>query len=130
MGYAAVAQADEPLGGGPADGEVVPVDPVVVVAQRAADGHEQKASSLKVVDPLVVRPRAPDEWWTLAVMLVLAIANVVLGVWHPRLSRRKARAPGHARSQADQSARIPGMEQAEVPREVAVIEAERVRRAG
>ncbi len=52
------------------------------------------------VDPGVLGQRVAEEWGVLWVMMAIAVANVVLGVWRPRFSkaRRKARAQAKRRS--------------------------------
>lgn len=47
------------------------------------------------------------EWWTLAAMLALSIANVVLGVWRPRLKKRTDTAV-HNSSQSQKTAKPAG----------------------
>lgn len=45
-------------------------------------------------DPALLGQRAGEEWGVLWLIMVVAVANVILGIWRPRLSagHRKARA--------------------------------------
>ena len=61
------------------------------VAQRVAEGE---------VAAEVLERALTYEWATLGVMLALSVANVVVGVWRPRLERGRARSAASARSLA------------------------------
>lgn len=54
-------------------------DHAAAVARRIADGEPA---------PQVLGSALTLEWYTLAAVMALSIANVVLGVWRPRLKRR------------------------------------------
>jgi hypothetical protein len=43
------------------------------------------------IDPLILAETLGPERNTLWVLLAIATANVVLGIWRPRLTRRRAR---------------------------------------
>lgn len=55
-------------------------DHAAVVARRIAEGEAA---------PELLAQAVAYEWATLAVLLALAAANVVIGVWRPRLGRRR-----------------------------------------
>lgn len=60
-------------------------------------GPAQKEAELSAaalageIDPALLGHAAGEEWGTLWVIMVIAIANVVLGVWRPRFERRQRR---------------------------------------
>lgn len=55
-------------------------------AEQEALLSEQALAGM--IDPSQLGQRIAEEWGVLWVMMVVAIANVVLGIWRPRLSRR------------------------------------------
>jgi hypothetical protein len=59
-------------------------DYAAVVSQRIADGD---------VAAEVLERALAYEWLTLWIMMALSVANVVLGVWRPKLSKEKPRRP-------------------------------------
>lgn len=65
------------------------------VAQRVAEGE---------VAAEVLARALTYEWATLVVMLALSVANVVVGIWRPRLGRAPARSHGSARPLAREGA--------------------------
>jgi hypothetical protein len=58
-------------------------------------GPAQKEAALSAAvlagdaDPAVLGLSAGEEWGTLWVIMAIAVANVVLGVWRPRFGRRR-----------------------------------------
>lgn len=67
-------------------------DHAATLSQRIADGE----ASADVLDAALAL-----EWYTLGAVMVLSIANVVLGIWRPRLMRQSGRrAPGVPRKPA------------------------------
>ncbi len=62
-----------------------------VVARRIANGEAA---------PDVLEAALALEWYTLATVMALSVANVILGVWRPRLARRPARRTQQTRDDA------------------------------
>ncbi len=56
-------------------------------AERAA--RQAAAALAGEIDPATLPGPMDDEWGALWVVLSIALANVVLGVWRPRFSRRR-----------------------------------------
>ena len=62
--------------------------------QRAAELSAQAAAGAG--DPALLAAAVRTEWGGLWIILGLSIANIVLAVWRPRLSRKPAREPDDA----------------------------------
>ena len=67
--------------------------------------HKALAGEL---DPALLPGMIRDEWYTLWILLALSLANIVLGIWRPRLQRRRRRATA-----VDHDARSPGPDTAD-----------------
>jgi len=65
-------------------------------SQRAAELAQKAAAG--TVEPAVLADTVSGEWRGVAFILVLALANVILGVLRPRLARRRQPAAGLAGS--------------------------------